>query len=940
MLNQKTQLALRFALFLVLILRGCVQSNSIIAQSWRLPLDTEFTEISLSNTSIVRDSQYLIYGKLQTQYKCLFVDDKGKIVQKTYPKKQGHLTTTADSGYLISTPQHGRNPYVIIESFDKFDNLRFSETVWMKPDDSWVQLRPLFVRELPDKKILLVTPKTISGIRAYNFVEIHILDEKGFAITSLEIDSIGLRFLRPEAISTLIDFKKQTLTLHDGSNLKRISYKNNQLAIINESKSTRYLDNLIADYPFQNKEALLFLNSLNLSGSGFSCCYRLTIIDMNSRILRSKDISFGNLELRVQTVFRDKDSGLWIFAQDGLTQPHGYIIKLNSNFSIERIDVMEISPLTVLRSPDGKPVIVQANSIYKWNQLNGKIIHTIMGKVVLSTDTSTCLGGSDRVPNAMISITGDINNYAITDSLGNFEFDVPSGKYIIKAINNIYNSNYSTPCFETALTLQEDKSETVNLTMVLRGAICPILNVQLSTPILRRCFKSTYFITCQNLGKTAKNAYVDLILDNFMLFDTSATPFKRMTDKHVRLFVGDLTAGQLKKLDFDIKLSCDARLGATHCIQSQAYADSCNAQINDNSTFQLSKNCLNGVLQFKAKNLKNTPLNANIRFIRNDTLLSNELLTLSPQSDMVKSLTAKGEVFRQEVRYNGQIWSQFEDGCGTANSSNSSNYSITHSPLNHPFQQIISSNNNFCISNRGSYDPNDKTGFPLGVGTKHFIEQNQELDYIIRFQNTGTDTAFKVVIQDVLDKNLEASTLRLGVSSHAYTTQWKGKDTISFIFDNILLPDSFVNEAKSHGFIRFKIAQKKDLPIGTILKNQAGIYFDFNEAVITNTTFHTLGKDFMPSIVSNINQLDALDYKVSIAPNPVVQSLNIIIDNENASDTYSVLIFDMLGRQVKRQYFNNKFININCENIENGIYLLEVRANNKNIKRQNIIIAN
>lgn len=934
MLHQKTLFALRFALFLVLILRGGIQSNSIIAQSWRLPLDTEFTDISLSNTSIVKDSQYLIYGKFQTQYKCLFVNDKGKIVQKTYPKKHGYLIPTADSGYIISTPQHGRNSYVIIESFDKFDNLRFSETVWMKPDDSWVQIRPLFVRELPDKKILLVTPKTVSRIRAYDFVEIHILNEKGIAITSLEIDSIGLRFPRLEAISTLIDFQKQTLILHDGSNLKRISFKNNQLAIINESKSAKYLDNLVADYPFQNKEALLFINPISLSGSGFGCCYRLSITDMNSRILRSKDISFGNLELSVQTVFRDNDSGLWIFAKDQLTQPHGFIIKLNSNFSIERIDVMEISPLTVLRSPDGKPVVVQANSIYKLNADNK---HIIQGKVVLSTDSSSCLPSIDKVPNAMIAIMGDIKTYVFTDSLGNFKVNLPSGKFTLNALNSNGKLGFNFSCFETALTLQDNQSETVNLTMILRGYNCPILDVQLSPLSLRRCVKNTYFLTCQNFGRAAKNSYVDLILDNFMLFDTSATPFKRVTDKRVRLFLGDLSAGQSKKINFEINLSCDAKLGATHCIEALAYADSCNTQSNDNSTFQLSKSCQNGVLQFKAKNLKNTPLNANIRFIRNDTLLSNEILTLSPQTNLVKSLTAKGEVFRHEIRYNGQIWSQFEEGCGT---NNSGNYSITHSPLNHPIQKIIPSITYNCMVNTGSFDPNDKTGFPLGVSTKHFIEPNQDLDYLIRFQNTGTDTAFKVVIQDILDKNLDASTLRLGVSSHTYTTQWKGKDTLSFIFDNILLPDSFRNEAKSHGFVRFKIAQKQDLPIGTILKNQAGIYFDFNEAVITNTTFHTVGKDFIPSIVSNINKLDALNYNVSIAPNPVVQSLNITIDNGNISDTYSVLIFDMLGRQVKRQSFNTKSIILNRENLENGIYLLEVRANHKTIKRQSIIISN
>ena len=35
----------------------------------------------------------------------------------------------------------------------------------------------------------------------------------------------------------------------------------------------------------------------------------------------------------------------------------------------------------------------------------------------------------------------------------------------------------------------------------------------------------------------------------------------------------------------------------------------------------------------------------------------------------------------------------------------------------------------------------------------------QDLEYLIRFQNTGTDTAFKVVVVDVLPPELELATL-------------------------------------------------------------------------------------------------------------------------------------------------------------------------------------
>ncbi|MEZ4738443.1 MAG: hypothetical protein R2818_03585 [Flavobacteriales bacterium] len=46
----------------------------------------------------------------------------------------------------------------------------------------------------------------------------------------------------------------------------------------------------------------------------------------------------------------------------------------------------------------------------------------------------------------------------------------------------------------------------------------------------------------------------------------------------------------------------------------------------------------------------------------------------------------------------------------------------------------------------GSYDPNDK---PASTSTQasdelYFIDQDEWIDYTIRFQNTGTDTAFNV----------------------------------------------------------------------------------------------------------------------------------------------------------------------------------------------------
>ena len=142
------------------------------------------------------------------------------------------------------------------------------------------------------------------------------------------------------------------------------------------------------------------------------------------------------------------------------------------------------------------------------------------------------------------------------------------------------------------------------MNLVLKSYNCHRLSIELSPSFLRRCFKgNTYFLTCQNLGKAAKNTYVDLTLDRFMLFDTSVTPFKKLSNTQVRLFLGDIPAGQIKKISFNVEISCDAKLGAVHCIEAKVSADSCNIQNDDNLSLRLSKDCQNGILNFKVQNL-------------------------------------------------------------------------------------------------------------------------------------------------------------------------------------------------------------------------------------------------------------------------------------------------------------------------------------------------
>jgi uncharacterized repeat protein (TIGR01451 family) len=138
-----------------------------------------------------------------------------------------------------------------------------------------------------------------------------------------------------------------------------------------------------------------------------------------------------------------------------------------------------------------------------------------------------------------------------------------------------------------------------------------------------------------------------------------------------------------------------------------------------------------------------------------------------------------------------------------------------------------------------AYDPNDKQVHPARAQQPPFTENytlfEEPLLYTIRFQNTGTDTAFNVVLRDQLSDVLDWETFAPGSSSHPYEAALYEDGRVEFHFRDILLPDSTTNEPESHGFVQFEIEALPGLDENTLIENTAGIYFDFNPPIITNT---------------------------------------------------------------------------------------------------------
>lgn len=147
---------------------------------------------------------------------------------------------------------------------------------------------------------------------------------------------------------------------------------------------------------------------------------------------------------------------------------------------------------------------------------------------------------------------------------------------------------------------------------------------------------------------------------------------------------------------------------------------------------------------------------------------------------------------------------------------------------------------------RGSYDPNDKTEIHAGKITTSQVAASEYLQYTIRFQNTGNDTAFNVYIRDTLDTKLDWSTFRMIDASHNFQLTITDGSRCLWTFANIMLVDSNMNEPLSHGYLSFIIKPKSNLVVGNIINNTATIYFDYNLPIITNTETTTVVADVLP----------------------------------------------------------------------------------------------
>ncbi|MBO9703274.1 MAG: T9SS type A sorting domain-containing protein [Sporocytophaga sp.] len=189
--------------------------------------------------------------------------------------------------------------------------------------------------------------------------------------------------------------------------------------------------------------------------------------------------------------------------------------------------------------------------------------------------------------------------------------------------------------------------------------------------------------------------------------------------------------------------------------------------------------------------------------------------------------------------------------------------------------------------------------------------------------------------------------MSVGAASHPF--QWsirsEKKPVLTFVFNEINMPDSTTNALMSNGFVDFSIKAKPSVQEGTVIQNQAGIYFDYNSPILTNTVFHTIKSEY----ITDFSQVDLITFEdvstdisskkemkaLMVYPNPSTENVYFETDQHKDLD---LEILDVTGHLIFHERVNANKTEISKSLFKKGIHYYFLKENGEIVKSGKFLI--
>jgi hypothetical protein len=217
---------------------------------------------------------------------------------------------------------------------------------------------------------------------------------------------------------------------------------------------------------------------------------------------------------------------------------------------------------------------------------------------------------------------------------------------------------------------------------------------------------------------------------------------------------------------------------------------------------------------------------------------------------------------------------------------------------------------------RGSYDPNHIWVKPEGCIASGAVPV--QLQYTVNFENVGNAPAHNIHVLDTLPDYVDPSTIEIEMASHEmylYSYKDAGHTVLKFDFPGIELADTSHHGLSDGAFI-FNIKTRGGLANGTAIRNRVGIYFDYNDVVLTNQVNNEIGCPVVVAVrEAAINGGDFILY-----PNPATSELQIRMADEKAE----LIIVNQVGQVCQRQQLTDKSSKVDINQLAPGIYYVKL----------------
>ena len=639
--------------------------------------------------------------------------------------------------------------------------------------------------------------------------------------------------------------------------------------------------------PLANLHGLESLDSINFLNITF--CYDLQSLEglNNLEIVTDVFLLAANDELtNLDGLTNLKKTGtLQININDALTSLDGIgnLEKIDSTFRMHRNDNLvdisaiqntNIETLGLLRISDNPLLSVCSydnicnyltsggnNSIYGNNAgcanqievfdvcISSQNNTRLQGNVWADVDLDCSVDADEAgIPKVLLYLQGDNYEYFFpADSAGNYDVPVLAGDYNLSIVSP---SAYWMPCFFDTLLTASGTNDTIQTDFFIQPqGDCSYVDWFLNLNGLRVCgTRSATLDLCNRGVQTAETILTNIDLGNFVTLESASVPYSTNPDGTISIVIDSLELFECLTIDLELFTDCDSvSIDDILCLDVSFITDDICAPdtLWDESNIQASGYCEGDSIYFLLENIGAgdmlAPAEYEVQILIEDIVLliddgnyqlqSGQSSTFSypniGEGYHLKAKQTEGYPIASDARATVSTCQEFMEGIGlNFFPSNSGNPAI----------------GTFCTFAANSFDPNIKSAIPVGTGEEHFIEKDWQLDYTIQFQNTGNDVAYEVIIRDTISENLDLRTLQVRGASHNFTWTINENRELAFTFANILLPDSTSNEPESHGMVSYSISPRADILPLTVIENRAGIYFDFNDPIITNTVFHTIRK--------------------------------------------------------------------------------------------------